>query len=231
MFISLKLKPFIAFVLIIASSFLLSYLLVSAVSRPAASEILDYVIVLDAGHGGRDGGAVGVKTKTKESDINLSIVRKLEKHLTSFGFKVVLTRKDSNGLYNVFSRDYKLEDMQKRRDIIKKANANILISIHMNAFPSSDASGAQTFYDIDSESSKLFAEVIQNELKRHLPNARKESKSADYYILKCTQNPSIMVECGYLSNPEEDLLLSSNDYQEKMSYYIFCGIVKYFQNI
>lgn len=231
MFISIKLKPLIAFVLIIVSSFLLSYFLVNAINRTSADSILDYTVVLDAGHGGIDGGAVGTKTNVKESDINLSIVRKLEKHLKSFGFKVVLTRSDANGLYNVFSRDYKQEDMQKRKDIIKKANANLVISIHMNSFPDRTSSGAQAFYDKDNAASKLFADVVQSELKLHLPNARKESSYGDYYILKCTQNPSIMVECGYLSNPEEELLLSSDEYQEKMSYYIFCGIIKYFQNI
>lgn len=231
MFISIKLKPLIAFVLIIVSSFLLSYFLVNAINRTSADSILDYTVVLDAGHGGIDGGAVGTKTNVKESDINLSIVRKLEKHLKSFGFKVVLTRSDINGLYNVFSRDYKQEDMQKRKDIIKKANANLVISIHMNSFPDRTSSGAQAFYDKDNGASKLFADVVQSELKLHLPNARKESSYGDYYILKCTQNPSIMVECGYLSNPEEELLLSSDEYQEKMSYYIFCGIIKYFQNI
>ena len=229
MFVTVRLKPIITFVIIIICSFSMSYFLINAVKKTTAQNILDLTVVLDAGHGGIDGGAVGVKTKVKESDINLSIVRKLEKHLRSFGFKVILTRTDTNGLYNVFSRDYKQEDMQRRKDIIKKHNANIVVSIHMNSYPQSSLSGAQTFYDENNESSKLLADVIQRELRANLENARENSNYGDYYILKCTQNPSVMVECGFLSNPNEELLLIDDEYQNKLSYYIFCGIIKYFQ--
>lgn len=235
MFFAINLKPYVAFLLIIVSSFILAVLLVNALSKKTDNvPLLDYTIVLDAGHGGVDGGCVGVNTKVKESDLNLSIVKKLEKYLKSFGFKVVLTRHDHNGLYNVFNRDYKLQDMSKRKEIIKKANANMVISIHLNAFPNKTSRGAQAFYDsnhANTQNSKELAQIIQDELIKNFENARKSISSGDYYILKCTNNPSVMIECGYLSNPEEEMLLQQEDYQQKLAYTIFCGIVKYFQNV
>ena len=228
MFFHVKLKPLLAFLVMMMVSFSFSYFLLKAFTKADAKNILDFTIVLDAGHGGMDGGSVGVNTKVKESELNLNIVKKLEPYLKSFGFGVVLTRYDHNGLYNQFNSDYKLTDMQKRKEIIQKANANIMVSIHLNSYPASGLKGAQAFYMKDHEPSKLLADTIQKELFANLPNARQNSNFGDYYILKCTQNPSVMVECGFLSNAEEELLLQQESYQEQLAYTIFCGIVKYF---
>lgn len=231
MYFVAKGKPIAAFVLMMLTVFFVTYFLLSSVKQADAAQVLDFTIVLDAGHGGMDGGCVGVNTKVKESELNLSIVKKLEPLLTGFGFEVVLTRYDHNGLYNIFDSDYKQQDMQKRKDIILKSNANMVVSIHLNSFPASGLKGAQVFYDGERESGKLLADTIQTQLFENITNARQFCNKGDFYILKCTENPSVMVECGFLSNPEEELLLQQEEYQQSLAYQIFCGIVKYFQAI
>lgn len=230
--IKVYIKKVIALVLLLLVVMFVSYFLVfNVASSSSAYAKVDFTIVLDAGHGGMDGGVEGTQTGIKESELNLKIVKKLEKFLTSVGFNVVLTRKDENGLYNVFGRNYKLEDMEKRKDIILKSNANLVLSIHLNSFSNASLSGAQAYYDIASESSKLLADTIQKELVSQLNSSRTQSNFGDYYILKCTQNPSVMVECGFLTNKEEEALLLTEDYQQKIAYAIFCGVLKYFYEL
>ena len=230
MFLSFKIKPVLIFLLVIVCGIIFSFALVFSVNR-VTSGALNYTIALDAGHGGVDGGCVGRVTGVKESDLNLLIVRKLERYLTNFGFKVILTRKDENGLYDKFDRNYKLDDMSKRKAIIEKNNANLVVSIHMNSHPSKSSRGAQAFFYQGDEVGRILADTIQQELVKNIDGARKSSSSGDYYILNCTQNPSVMIECGFLSNPEEEKLLSTDEYQEKMAYFIFSGIIKFFETI
>ena len=185
-------------------------------------------IVLDAGHGGIDGGVSGVRTGVKESELNLKVVKKLEKHLTDAGMVVYLTRNSEAGLYGVANSSLKRKDMEKRKSIIDKAKPTLVISIHMNQYTLSTRRGAQTFYNKDNENSKLLAECVQQSFNDMAEAVKKTSAlSGDYYIVKCTKYPSIIAECGFLSNPEDEALLITEQYQDSLAYNIFKGISLY----
>jgi len=189
-------------------------------------------IVLDAGHGGVDGGVSGVLTGVKESDLNLSVVKKLEKFLIGAGFSVVLTRSTDAGLYGVSSVSLKKKDMQKRRDIIKKAKPNLVVSVHMNKYSLQSRRGAQVFYKKTDEKGKLLAQCVQDSFNQ-MKEAVRECNilTGDYYILNCSEYPSIIAECGFLSNPEDEALLITEEYQESIAYSIFKGIITYMTKI
>lgn len=185
-------------------------------------------IVLDAGHGGVDGGVSGINTKVKESELNLKIVKKLEQYLTSAGFTVILTRSSDAGLYGLATSGLKKKDMLKRKEIIEEANPNLVVSIHLNQYSLPSRRGAQVFYREDSEYSKALAISIQKSFNQ-MENASRECSvlTGDYYILNCTDYPSIIAECGFLSSPEDEALLITEKYQNELSYAIFKGIVEY----
>ncbi len=185
-------------------------------------------IVIDAGHGGRDAGCSGINTGVSESEIALSIAKKLETNLQNIGYKVVMTRTNSDGLYDQNASNFKKSDMAKRKKIIEKADADMVISIHLNAYPAITERGAQVFYQSGNESGKSLSQALSTQLSCMLPSARSESIGGDYYILKCADVPSSIVECGFLSNPEEEALLVTDDYQSKVAYAIMCGVVAYF---
>lgn len=188
-----------------------------------------YTVVIDAGHGGIDGGTIGKTTNTKESDLNLIYSQKLEKQLIQAGFNVVQTRTTKDGLYTLGTKNYKKEDMQNRKDIITSANADIVISIHMNSFQAASSRGAQVFYNSSNESGKQLAISIQNQLNNGLDGPQKNASPGDYYLVKCTTTPAVIVECGFLSNPTEEQLLTNEDYQEKICYLIMCGVLNFYQ--
>ena len=225
-----NLKNLISVCLAVVVCMVLSFSVLKISSYSASgNENLGITIVLDAGHGGRDDGVSGVNTDVKEADINLQIVKRLEQQLKNFGFTVVLTRTDRDGLYDENATNFKKSDMANRKAIIEKANPNMVISIHTNSFPSNYVSGAQAFYQEGDEISKQFAECVQKQLIKSFDNAKQQANFGDYYILKCIDRPTILVECGYLTNPEEEILLQKEDYQEKMAYSILCGIIEYFK--
>lgn len=227
LFISITRKTMLIFISVLLVCIMCSLLVVGVISTADYGK-LGLTVVIDAGHGGRDGGCVGVNTNVKESDLNLVYASVLGEYFKRTGIKVVYTRTSKNGLYSIFGRNYKQEDMKNRKEIIETANADMVISIHMNTFPISTEKGAQVFYYKDSEESKLVAECIQKQFKSNLAYGRSLAKTGDYYILNCTSLPSILIECGFLSSPEEEQLLISEDYQKTLCYYIFCGVVQYF---
>ena len=149
--------------------------------------------------------------------------------LENFGFNVVLTRSSSAGLYSLGAKNKKQSDMEKRKEIIKKANPNMVVSVHMNSYVDSSQHGAQTFYKAGSEQGKVLAETIQLELVKNLVEAREFANHTDLYILDCVSAPSVVVEGGFLSNQSEENLLITSDYQKKLAYSIFCGILKFFE--
>lgn len=185
-------------------------------------------IVIDAGHGGRDGGAVGKTTGVTESLLNLQFALKLKDLCENYNFNVVLTRKDMNGLYSAFATNKKKSEMQKRQEIIESANPDVVISLHMNSFPVSSSRGAQVFYAEGNESGKVLGESVQNALHDEIDYAKSVAKVGDFYVLNCTEKAGILVECGFLSNAEEEILLQQEDYQEKFCYAILYGILTYF---
>ena len=138
-----------------------------------------------------------------------------------------MTRQDLNGLYDITSANKKKSDMEKRKEIILKSKANLVISIHMNSFPIRSSRGAQVFYKKGDVSSKALADSIQEIFVQTLPKARKNSEIGDYYILNCSNIPSVIVECGFLSNADEERLLITEDYKNTVCGSIFVGILNY----
>lgn len=197
------------------------------------SPIKNRVIVIDAGHGGIDPGAVS-KNGTREDKINLKIAYKLKEQLEREGATVIMTRTSDEGLYDIGIKkrigNMKEQDMQRRIDIIKNSNPHIVVSIHLNYFSQSKYYGAQTFYMAGSREGGRLAQCIQSKLISILNrgNTRKEKEVDNIRILKVGSAPSVLVECGFLSNPEEERLLKTDAYQTDIAYAIYCGIIDYF---
>ena len=185
-----------------------------------------YTVVLDAGHGGVDGGVVGGVTKIKESDLNLSMVYFLKEEFERGGFKVVLTRTDKNGLYGSAATNFKKRDMQRRKEIIEECAADMVLSIHMNQFSLSSRKGPQVFYDAESSEGKGLAESIQKTLNA-FTGLEHSALSGEYFMLQCTRNPSVIVECGFLSNPEDEQKLIDTTYQSQLAHKIYQGALSY----
>lgn len=185
------------------------------------------VICIDAGHGGSDPGKVG-DPDILEKDINLSLALKLQKVLEKNNFKVYMTR---NGDYNLAdSKDnQKRSDLANRKQIIFENDPSAVISIHQNSYPSSDVHGAQVFYPQGSEKSKLLADSIQDALIQGLDssNHRQAKSNTEYYLFRDNPYPIVIVECGFLSNPEELKLLQSSSYQKKAAQCIYQGLKNY----
>lgn len=198
--------------------------------------VTNKVIVLDAGHGSPDLGAIGFDGTT-ESALNLAITLKLQKLLESSGAKVILTRSDENGIYSLDSksiREKKISDIKNRVELGNNSNADIFISIHLNKYPPSEIyRGWQTFYQGNSENSKMLAEIIQENICKNIDysNDRKPMKITDVYIMDNVKIPTTIVECGFLSNKEEANLLKDESYQYKLAWGIFIGIQDYFYKI
>ncbi len=201
----------------------------SAISRLSAGEAsaTGIKIVLDAGHGGVDAGVSGVTTGAKESDLNLAIVKKLEEQFTNAGMAVVLTRSSEAGLYGIATTGLKKKDMQKRKEIIMKAQPDLVISIHLNAYSVSTRRGAQVFFKDNDERSNLLAKSLQTELNKFGASRNYSALKGDYYILNCSPYSSVICECGFLSNPQDEALLVTEEYQQELAYVIFKGVVSY----
>lgn len=223
MFILLKRRNIIIGLLVVALTVGLCFAVTATATSAYSVPKIGKTIVIDAGHGGADGGVVGVSTSVKESDINLSIARSLKHFLKTKGYDVVMTRSTTDGLYGMTTKNKKLKDMQERKKIIEKANADLVVSVHCNSYPRRDQTGAQVFYAPGSTDGKLKAETMQNVLKDSLGTTRK-AMVGDYFILQCSATPSLLVECGFLTTPSEEKLLVSASYQEKVAFAIFTGI-------
>ena len=187
-------------------------------------------IVLDAGHGGFDPGKVGINGAL-EKDINLSIVKKLKLLLEEKGFTVYLTREKDALLAPANSTTKKKDDMIARINMVTEINPFFTISIHQNSFTDSGTSGPQVFYYQDSEESATMAQVIQDVLNTQLNPTKKRAPQANtnYYLLTRTPTPTVIVECGFLSNPAEADLLTQEDYQSRVANAIFIGILSYYE--
>lgn len=191
-----------------------------------------FSVIIDAGHGLPDGGAVGI-TGVVEQEINLKIAEKVREVLDAKGITVIMTRETQNGLSTKKSRtirEMKIEDMKKRMSIMKKSDADLFISIHMNSFPNSSASGLRVFYSQNFEEIKPLAENIQSRMSDVTGTKGGIIKSADksLFLMKNPPLPSILVECGFLSNPIEEEKLSSPEYQSRLAWAIADAIEKYY---
>ena len=185
-------------------------------------------VVIDSGHGGIDPGKKS-DNGILEKDVNLSIAKKLQKKLIDTGFNVVMTREDENGLYSENDDNKKIADMKKRCQIIKDSKADIVVSIHQNSFQSQDVKGAQVFYYKHSEKGKQLAQCIQDSMKNNLDetNNRRVKANDSYYMLIHTPCPTVIVECGFITNYDEAELLVSEEYQKRVSKAIAEGVMEY----
>lgn len=186
------------------------------------------VILIDPGHGGRDPGKVGIGN-ILEKDINLSVALKLKNLLEQNDIKVIMTREDDIGLYSDSDGSKKRADMNKRVEMIKSSKADLAISIHQNSFGEEYVQGAQVFYYTNSEPGKRMAQIIQKQIKKTIGdgNHRVEKSNNNYFLLKQSVCPIVIVECGYLTNQKEAALLKDENYQEKMAWGIHLGIMQY----
>ena len=188
------------------------------------------IIVLDSGHGGDDPGKIGVN-QAKEKDVNLEIARKIKKRLEKKGWEVVMTREKDEMLGDPQAGNKKIHDMKARVERINKTMPQAAVSIHQNSYQDAQIHGAQVFYYSHSEEGKRMAEVMQKALlKADEENTRQAKANDTYYLLKRTEVPTIIVECGFLSNPEEAAKLVSPKYQEKLAEAIAEGILACMEN-
>jgi N-acetylmuramoyl-L-alanine amidase len=189
------------------------------------------VIVLDPGHGGPDGGAVSADGLV-EKDVTLPITFYLRDYLQEAGALVVLTRESDRDLAEEGTKGLsrrKTQDLFSRARLIKSSRADALISIHLNAIPSSRWSGAQTFYHPSREANKRLATWIQKELVHKLGNTTRLSKqNGEVFLLKTSPVPAALVEVGFLSNPQEAAMLRDEGYQKKLAAAIYYGILRFF---
>lgn len=190
------------------------------------------IIIIDAGHGGEDGGAVA-DDGTNEKDINLKIAIQLEALLESSGFDTIMTRSEDIAIYDdgcETIKTKKVSDMHNRLKLFNESENNIVISIHQNKFEQKKYNGTQVFYSPNNPESEELAESIRLSVTSMLqPDNSRELKKADkniYLLYNCT-NPSVIVECGFISNNEELEKLKTDDYQKQIAFSIYCGCVEY----
>ena len=198
------------------------------VSLPASGK----VIVIDSGHGRPDEGAES-SNGTTEAETNLKIALKLQNLLEQSGSTVILTRSDENAIYDIDSktlRQKKISDIRNRVKIGNESSADIFVSIHLNKIPQSQYDGWQTFYKEGNENGAKLAKKIQASLNETIDkeNNRVAKPIDNVYIIKHVEIPTTIVECGFLSNPEEEKKLLEDEYQNKLAWGIYNGIINYF---
>lgn len=202
--------------------------IVATVTLPVTNK----VVVIDAGHGVPDEGAES-SNGISEAKTNLNIALKLQTLLEQSGATVILTRSDENAIYDIDSKtlkEKKISDLKNRVKIGNESSADIFVSIHLNKIPQAQYSGWQTFYKSSDENSIKLAKSIQNSLNESIQkeNDRVAMKLDSIYIVKNIEIPITVVECGFLSNPEEEQNLLNDDYQNRLAWGIYSGIIDYF---
>ena len=210
--------------------FLLSIGLYNYADNQPAPQTNPDILVIDAGHGGMDGGAVG-NEGTMEKDINLKVAMYLKEIAEANGKQVIMTRTEDISLHTTDSakvRDQKRSDLENRRQILQNNNTGIFVSIHMNKYESADVKGAQVFY-ANNDPSRTLANKIQTSLINGLADGNKrvaKPAPSNLYIFKGCNSTAVVVECGFLSCPEEEKLLATEEYQRKLAQCIYDGIYK-----
>ncbi len=192
----------------------------------------DVVIVIDAGHGGADPGAVSANGTAVEKELNLTIAQKLQGYLQEAGYTVVMTRTADEDLAGEAGGSRKQTDMKERIRIMEEAKGDLMISIHQNSFPEGKYWGPQVFFQKHSEKAAALALLVQSEMNAFTaPENTRQAKSNDsYYILKNAPMTAVLVECGFLSNEGESQRLTDENYQKKVAWGIYSGIEKYLQS-
>ena len=176
------------------------------------------LVIVDAGHGGMDGGAVGVNGSL-EKDINFSIAMKLKELLKKEKIKLVMTRSKDDMINDKDAGSVKMSDLNNRVSIANKYKNALFVSIHMNSFKDAKQHGAQIFYSPNNPVSESFANVMKGEFNKYVDseNKREIKNGGNIHILKKITIPAVIAECGFVSNAEEEKLLNSDDYQQKIA--------------
>ncbi|MCF0124994.1 MAG: N-acetylmuramoyl-L-alanine amidase [Clostridia bacterium] len=205
------------------------------IKETVATPISNKTIVLDAGHGIPDEGAQSSKGTT-EAETNLKITLKLQNLLEQSGCQVILTRSDENAIYSLDAktlREKKISDIRNRVKIGNESSADIFVSIHLNKIPQPQYSGWQCFYNSSNEKSMKLSKIIQSCLNESIQkeNNRVAMKLDTVYIMKHVEIPISIVECGFLSNPEEEQQLLDDSYQDRLAWGIYNGIMRYFSEM
>lgn len=223
-----KILSWIMSVLLLCSMVLLSREAALYVTGTVSNENTAFTVVIDSGHGGNDPGKIAADG-TLEKDINLAIALKLQTYLEAADVHVIMTRTTDEGLYDPNASNKKVQDMKNRITLMEESNADLIVSIHQNSYSDSAIHGAQVFYYTTSSASKTLAETLQNILIRDLdPENHRQAKANDsYYLLKKTTRPIVIVECGFLSNPDEAALLKSDSYQDEIAWVLHLGILQH----
>lgn len=230
MFIVVEKKTLLIIVAAILVVAIAASVTIVSINALAASSKDTPVVVLDAGHGGVDNGGTGINSGITEKELNLILVLKVKKLLEKDGIKVVLTRENNDGLYGDSKKNMKRADMEKRKEIILKANASVVVSLHGNRFPDKSRRGAQVFFEEFSAESKALAALLQsslNTLNNQHVQREFQALKGDYYLLKCSKVPSAIVEYGFLSNPDDDALLQKEEYRDDLAFRLYSGIKAY----
>lgn len=207
-------------VLVILCLFVFSIQIISAQSLPLQNTI----IMVDAGHGGRDSGTY--YGDILEKDINLEIAKELEKELTKYGAIVYMTRKRDVDLSSIYDSAKKRGDLYRRLLLIKEKKCDLYISIHINWYDDNTLRGAEVLYNSINKENKVLAQSIMNRFKKELDSNR-NIKTTDLYMYRNTTTPGVLVECGYLSNPTERKLLQKEEYQKRLAKTIIKGIIDF----
>ena len=228
-----KLLPAAAILLCITTFLLLMIKSTGRITLNTSAEAQEKkpVLIIDAGHGGEDGGAV--VGDVLEKDINLDISYDTADLLKLFGFDVSMTRSSDNALTNEGKdvKQRKYNDMKMRLDMYNSSADNVIISIHQNKFSSASSHGAQVFYSPNNEKSKVLAQNVKYSLNSLLQTGLdRECKAAgkSIYLLKNTYQPAVIVECGFISNFEECQKLKSDSYQKQLAFAITTGLLDYY---
>ena len=187
-----------------------------------------YTVVIDAGHGGIDGGVSGINTSVKESDVNLAIAKKLKELFSLAGFNCVMTRPSASGLYGYLAPGHKDRDMRARAKIINESNPSLVISIHQNNYSSPSRRGGQAFYKKGDKQGYLLATTLQQALNGVYTGVKDYAPlCGDYFILNVSPCPAVIVECGFLSSPQDEALLISEEFQLSLATAIFNGSLEF----
>lgn len=236
--INLKVKksnlvPIAALILCCLAFLILSYITCGRLGKMASALAGESprTVVIDAGHGGEDGGAVG-KAGTVEKTVNLAIAKDLQDLLLASGYRVVMTRTTDAAISDDFDtvHERKTSDLHNRLKIVESQENCIFVSIHQNQFPQNQYSGTQIFYSRNAENSKVLAGSIRSRVVGLLQkdNARQtKPATSSIYLLWNVKVPAVLVECGFLSNAEEEQRLNDGTYQKQMAFAICCGVLDY----
>ena len=231
-------KTLITVIITVICVVILGAMLYNGIDKKTVVAVLEDtpVIIVDAGHGGFDGGAVA-SDGTVEKDINLSIAMMLGELLTANGYDVIYTRTEDTGTDdydNTAIKNRKISDLNNRLKLTELYDNSVFVSIHLNKFTSSSVSGAQVFYSPSFDEAKGLAQSIQESIALVVQpqnNRIIKKGTKDTFLLYKARVPSVIVECGFLSNKAELELLKTDTYQKQIAFSVFCGINKYINEV